>query len=184
MKAIKRMFPRLVSSLSVGILLIGSNELRAAEASLLSAPKVAARNHQPDVVLGSGLRGRQIGNNIYQNRPSSRQTLFRTPGPMVISFFRVQNDTLRPNAPAYSIFLIRSASTAPKTSVTYFNTSGKNITAQVARGKYALNVPAGAERLLIQKISTTPAGGGSFGLKAQHRSTRRSDAAQVTLRKQ
>ncbi len=156
---------------------------RASGASLLSAPKVAAKNHQPDVLVGKGLKSRAIGANVYLPNYSPKQTLFRSPGPKVISFFRIQNDTRRVNAPSHSLFLVRSDSTAPKTSVTYLNHKGKNVTAQLARGRYVLNIPASAERVLIQKISPGSAGGGSFGLKAQHRGTRRSDTAQVTLRK-
>jgi hypothetical protein len=160
-----------------------STGARASGASLLAAPKVVAKIHQPDVKVSEGRRTRPIGSNVYLARPSVRQTLFRSPGRNVVSFFRVQNDTRRLNAPTHSLFLVRSNSTAPKTSVTYLNSKGKNITSQLARGRYVLNIPAGAERILTQKISSRPTGTGSFGIKAQHRVTQRSDTARVTLRK-
>jgi hypothetical protein len=172
-----------LGALALTIVVGLSTGAHASDAALLSVPRVIAKNHQPDVMVARGLRSRPIGGNIYLAKPSVKETLFRTPGARVISFFRVQNDTRRVNAPTHSLFLVRSDSTAPKTGVTYLNNKGKNVTAQLARGRYVLNIPAGAERVLTQKISSGPTGAGSFGIKAQHRGTRRSDTAQVTLRK-
>lgn len=180
-------FPRPLALLLLALAPVAGVEMKAADAALLAAPKVAAKHHQPDVMVGKRPAGRFIGNNIYRDRLSPRQILLRSHGPMVLSYFKVQNDTRRINAPTHSIFLLRSSATTRKANVTYLN-KRKNVTAQVARGRYALNIPAGADRTLVQKI-TAPAAhsahsgviGELFSLKARHADTRRSDTAAVLI---
>jgi hypothetical protein len=181
-------FPRPLALLLAALAPLAALEASADESALLAAPKVAAKHHQPDLMVSKRPTRGFIGNNIYRDRISPLQILPRSAGPMVLSYFKIQNDTRRVNAPTHSVFLLRGSATTHKASASYMS-RGRNVTALVARGRYALNIPAGADRTLVQKVSMRGghaahghdgSSGGLFSLKARH-ATGRSDTAAVLI---
>jgi hypothetical protein len=158
------------------------------ESALLSAPKVAAKPGQPDVLVGMKRSGRFLGGNVYERRTSARQSLVRPFGmSATTSYFKVQNDTRGINAPPYALFAVKGAGSSRNFKVAYFNARNRNITARVTRGREILNIAARSEALIRQRITPTrtlPAGSSAkFPLSANNRRASLSDKAQVVLRR-
>lgn len=167
---------------------LGSSLLSASDSPLLSTPKAEPEPDQPDVLVGLRKSGKAKGNNIYSSQLNSKQLLARVLTPRgITTYFRIQNDSQGLESAPESEFALKGDKSDSRAVVSYFNSKGRNETARVTRGSYALNITTDGETSLRQRISPKKKGStvvrGSYGVKAQNLLTLTKDVAGVLLKR-
>jgi len=164
---------------------IATLPLSAADSPLLSAPKAAPEPHQPDLLVGLRKGGKYKGDGVFSSKLISKQRLSReSSSGGITTYFRIQNDSKGAMVVPYSLFEVNGDKSNSRFDVSYFSDKGANVTANVTRGRYVLNIASDAETSLRQRI--TPKSGaaatGAVEVKAENVDTLSKDVAGVLLR--
>lgn len=165
--------------------LVAASSLSAADSPLLSAPKAAPEPHQPDLLVGLRKGGKFKGDGVFSSKLVSKQRLSRESSPGgITTYYRIQNDSKGAMVVPYSLFEVNGDRSNSRFDVAYFSDKGANVTANVTRGRYVLNIASDAETSLRQRI--TPKSGaaatGPVEVKAENVDTLSKDVAGVLLR--